>query len=300
MNKKFNFSNFLIVGLVRDCEKILHKEILKINKAFSGSASIKWLIIESDSVDKTVNELKNLRDKFGIKFITLGKLINKYSKRTERLAHCRNRYLEEIKLNDEYKDIDYVVVADLDGINSDLTSRAVKSCWNFDIEWDACFANQSQAYYDIFALRHNAWSPTNCMESCDFLIKNGISRYNAEYATIWSRMIKIDPLMQPIEVNSAFGGLGIYKKKVLIKGKYYGLNSQGGECCEHVSFHEQLRTMKFKLYIIPSLINCGWNEHNRKIKFINKYILKLRYLLLKIINFFIPLEKFKLLLKIKI
>ena len=44
-----------------------------------------------------------------------------------------------------------------------------------------------------------------------------------------------------IEVDSAFGGLAIYKKKCFDIGHYVGTYSNGKEVCEHVSFNLQLK-----------------------------------------------------------
>ena len=281
MIKKFNHSNFLIVGITRNSERLLYKQVLKIHQAFTGAESLKWLIIESDSEDNTINTLENLKNHVNLNYISLGYLQKQYPKRTERIAFCRNRYLDEINFNPFYKNVDFVVVVDLDGVNSDLNSTSVKSCWQVDVEWDACFANQSAPYYDIYALRHDIWSPNDCNEYCDFLKKKGKSRYDAEYSAIWSRMIQINKYAEPIKVKSAFGGLGIYKKEILNQASYYGLNSNGEECCEHVSLNYRLYKNKYNLYIMPSLINSGWNEHNLKLKFFRKLILKLKYFLLR-------------------
>ena len=37
--------------------------------------------------------------------------------RCDRIAHCRNTYVEKINNNELYKNIDLILVVDLDGIN---------------------------------------------------------------------------------------------------------------------------------------------------------------------------------------
>ena len=164
-----NNKKILITGVIRDGEKKLAAEIARLKKAFSDFEQIYWFIVESDSDDKTVEILSSIANsdqKF--EFISLGRLADKIKYRTERIAHCRNLYLKKIKNDEVYQDIDYVVVADLDGVNNALTQEAVKSCFN-RTDWSVCTANQSANYYDIWALRHPTWSPADCWEQYRFL-----------------------------------------------------------------------------------------------------------------------------------
>jgi hypothetical protein len=263
MKNPLSSSQVLIVGLVRNCEHIIEREVLKIGDAFSEAKNTNFLIIESDSEDGTLNKLKKMSDNNKFEYITLGKLQDQYPKRTERIAFCRNRYLKEIKIDSKYDDIDYVVVADLDGVNPKLTKKSVQSCWDLSVDWDACFANQCAPYYDIWALRHELWNPVDCYAQATFLKKyEGDDFYNL-YISNLSKMIFIPEDAAPIRVQSAFGGLAIYKKQCLLKGEYLGVNDNGDEVCEHVHLH--LNHMNdARLYIVPSLINCGWNEHSKK------------------------------------
>ncbi len=297
MRKDFAISNFLIVGLARNSGHKISKEVKKINDAFSGAASVDWLVIESDSDDKTLDELNALSHVISLRYITLGSLEKKHPKRTERIALCRNRYLDEIKSNRSYEKIDYVVIADLDGANCELTLESIQSCWSIEVDWDACFANQSKAYYDVWALRHEIWSPNDCWENRKFLFDNGVSSFQASYVAVWSRMVRIDKAAQPIQVESAFGGLGIYKKSIIMNARYNGLNSKDEETCEHVSFHRHLHEAGYQLYIVPSLINCSWSEHSVILKPIKKLKARLRSYILGFITLFISKEDLKILLK---
>jgi hypothetical protein len=270
--KTISTSKVLIVGLARNCQDTIEREVQIINSAFSEAETVNWLVIESDSDDETLATLEKLSENVEFAFITLGKLRKQYPKRTERIAKCRNRYLQELRVNKKYDNIDYVVVADLDGVNSELTKTAVKSCWKFAEEWDACFANQSKVYYDIWALRHKTWCPNDCWQTYEFFLNHGMSKHRALHAAVYSRMLNIDSNEDPIEVNSAFGGLGIYKKHAILASAYIGLDDNKEEICEHVNLHTTMRDKGLKLYIIPSLINCGWIEHSKHLRFRAKTI----------------------------
>lgn len=280
MLKKISDSNVLIVGLARNCESVLEKEIKNISKCFHGFSTQKWLIIESDSDDSTLDVLLKLKKEKIADYISLGNLRNKLPKRTERIAYCRNAYVDAINNNQEYLNIDFVVVVDLDGVNTLLTRSSVESCWALDVDWDACFANQKGPYYDIWALRHEFWSPNDCWQAYEYLISKGINKEKSRYLSVYSRMLTISEKDEPIQVESAFGGLGIYKRRLFINNSYIGLDSRESEICEHVTFHKTIIDNRGNLYINPLLINCGINEHtmtlsvHHKIKRIVKDFMK--------------------------
>jgi hypothetical protein len=295
--KALSESQLLIVGLARNCEEKIESEVQIITAAFSTAKTVNWLVIESDSDDGTLMKLEKLSKKNEFEFITLGVLRNKYPKRTERIAKCRNHYLEEIRTNTKYRDIDYVIVVDLDGVNSKLTKTAVESCWRLTEKWDVCFANQSEVYYDIWALRHPVWCPNDCWKTYKFLFNHGISKFEALQKAVYSRMIKIKYNENPIEVNSAFGGLGVYKKNAILSSEYFGLDEKNEEFCEHVSLHTSLREKGYRLYIVPSLINCGWNDHSQNSRFLAKIKTRLVSFIVGFVTLFLSKQKLKVILK---
>lgn len=279
----FNFSkaNFLVVGLARNCEFSIKNDVKKINNAFASSKSVQWIIIESDSSDKTIRNLEKLKEDVNLDYYSLGKLEDIYPLRTERIAACRNEYLRRIRCDENYNKIDYIVVADLDGVNSNLEPHSVEHCWNLDEKWDACFANQSAPYYDIWALRHNIWSPNDCFKHEEFLKNNGFDEFKSRLIAVYLKMIRVSKNAKPIKVNSAFGGLGIYKRDFFDEGFYKGLDKEGNEVCEHVSFHTERKGSK-NLLIAPSLINSGYNEHSQQSKLSNLIIL---FIISRFLNF---------------
>ena len=178
----------------------------------------------------------------------MGDLRKRIPLRTERIAFCRNYYLNLIRKSSDYRYVDYVVVADLDGVNSSLTASAVASCWSRG-HWDVCTANQLGNYYDIWALRHPLWSPNDCWAQSRFLMTAGSSRFTAIFSSVLIRMINIAPNDDWINVESAFGGLAIYRKCILDGGGFYkGLDDSGVEVCEHVSLHEHICHMGGKIF----------------------------------------------------
>src|SRR5262245_57306526 len=114
-------AEILVVGLARNCEKTLARDLAVLRKAVASFARRRYLVIESDSSDATVARLGELAASipdFG--FISMGALSQQHPQRTDRIAVCRNRYLDELADNPAYANVDYVMVADLDGVNRDL------------------------------------------------------------------------------------------------------------------------------------------------------------------------------------
>jgi len=254
-----------IVGLVRNCAKTVRKDVLRLKKATSKFKAVHFLLIESDSTDNTQSILEALSHEIQhFRSISLGDLTSKHPKRTERIAICRNAYIDEIQSNPGYAHISYVLVADMDGVNTAINENYLLTCWKPGLpEWDACMANQSGAYYDIWALRHPDWCPNDCLILYRKLIPL-LGEAQALELAVHSKMVRLKTDHDLIQVESAFGGLGIYKREALLSGRYIGLTESGEEICEHVSFHELLRNAGYKIYINPGMINAAITEHSSR------------------------------------
>jgi len=278
---KLYSKRFLVVGLTRNSSLTIKNDISKISSALSKFENLNWLIIESDSDDKTEKVLEELKStKKNFRSISLGALSKKIPLRTARIAFCRNKYLEEIKNNNQYKEIEYVIVADLDGINNLITEKGFISCW-LEGNWDVCTANQKGPYYDIYALRHPFWSPNDCMQVYKFFIDHNLSAEQSREIAIRSKMIKVNEKSDWIEVESAFGGLAIYRKDAIKDAHYVGIDNSGAEICEHVTFHKMLRENGKRIFINPRFINAAYTEHTIPLKPINRIKEKIKQLVKK-------------------
>ena len=104
----------LLVGTARNCASTVGPDIARLRRALDYFGTIHCLVVESDSDDDTVGELRRLEAEIDhFRFVSLGKLEGEMPLRTERIAHCRNAYLEALNSDPQYGDVDYVVVADL-------------------------------------------------------------------------------------------------------------------------------------------------------------------------------------------
>jgi hypothetical protein len=264
--RELSLKRFLVVGLVRNCSQDIELNLSRLSKALQSFSSIHWLLIESDSDDNSLEHLEIAAKKFSnFRYLSAGVLVDKMPLRTERLAYCRNMYLQEIKHNPIYSNIDYVVVSDFDNTNTLLTEEAILSCWERD-DWDVCTANQRGPYYDIWALRHPIWSPGDCWLEHRFLSQFSKSSDALAYSCIYSKMIELPITLEWVQVDSSFGGLGVYKKSAMCASSYIGLYDNGLEVCEHVPFHLKIRASGGRIFINPRLINIDYTEHSLHLK----------------------------------
>lgn len=257
-----NDMSVLVTGIVRNVALTIERDMTVIEQALQDFRSIKWFLVESDSSDFTIEKLKDISSiNENFSFVTLGKIQKAGQSRTVAMAKARNRYLEEIRENPDYLSIDILAISDFNGLNKKLTRDAVASCFEVN-NWDACFANQSGRYYDIWALRHPLWSPNDCWQQLSFYRKYYRFPEFALAASVRSRMIRIPQDSEWIEVDSAFGGFAFYRMDALGKAEYEGQTLEGNAICEHVPFHAQMRKNQKRLYINPKLINARSTDHS--------------------------------------
>ena len=237
----------VIVGCARDIEKYLENTKQKLQMLKSLFRNTKIIIYENDSIDKTLDILKDWERENFIQLITEK---NVKGIRTERLAFARNiLYNEAMKHN-----FDLYIVIDLDNVIQDLSKESIMSCFNLKEDWAMVGANQKDIYYDMFALRTiDDWMPF------DFLYCINIEIKTQKYC-LDDRYKIIPQNTQPIEVLSCFGGVGIYKRKYLDNCFYgYGFqmdnNNEKIQACEHVDFNKCIKYNGGKIYINPNLIN---------------------------------------------
>ncbi len=248
--------SIVVCGTVRNCGATITQEIEQLAKALVNFEQVQYLVIESDSRDNSLQELEALKQRYpSFEYKALGNLSTSIPKRTARIAHCRNQYLIAIEQEARYQQADYVLISDLDGMNTLLTKEAIASCWELE-EWHACTANQAGLYYDLWAFRHPLLCPNDCWKVYHYLVDElGVNALEAKNKAIYGQMFTLPPTAAPIEVESSFGGLGIYKKAALKGHRYIGLDEKGEEFCEHVALHAQMRAAGARLWINPKLIN---------------------------------------------
>jgi len=131
----------VLVGTVSNAGKKLEADLQKVIRACEGLELVEIFLVESDSIDNTVEILKDLQSSLkNFTFLSLGKLSNHLPDRIDRIRHCRNAYVRHLKEFVIESKIDYVLVADLDGMQSGITVKGIQSTFIRD-DWGAVVAN---------------------------------------------------------------------------------------------------------------------------------------------------------------
>jgi len=271
----------LVVGLARNLEKTLEKTIHQIVSTFNPLFAIDFYVVESDSGKAMHNVLEEIAKGIpNFHYKSLGNLCDIIPDRVERIRFCRNVYVAYIRENMENKNWDFVVVADLDGINRKLKTKNLIPLLDISDKWEVLTCNQSAPYYDIYALRARGWVEFDCISESRARTKSledeltqihrqaTIKRRiiyrkirNIRKELIYDKMVRIPPTGRPIIVDSAFGGIAFYRAQIFMKHDYSRSSKTEFEC-EHVTLHRKIREQHGTILILPSFINGGWNEHS--------------------------------------
>ena len=259
-------SSAILVGIVRNCERTILNELVFFREMLNKFNHIEIYLVESDSTDASLSILNKAKGKFtNFNYTSLGNLEKRFEIRTERLAYCRNTYLEYIQSRKGF--FDYVIVADMDNVNKKLNKSSFYSSFEDAPDWDCCAANQSKLYYDLYALRSESLLIGDVWLEAKKL-SNIFNNYYSNHIYPFSRMLKIDNNIGFIEVQSAFGGIAIYTAESLENIRYSFKDKEGNINCEHVFLHQKMKLNGKKIFINSKMINANWTEHTSKFKLV--------------------------------
>lgn len=261
LGKDFIFDkNIVITGLTRNSSDYLYDNIKSINNIGLYCKNISYFIYENDSSDDTVAVLEKIKEEIPsfnyqsenlqLEFFTHKNSQSlKSTTRTKNLARHRNICLNYIKTH--YFNSDYVIVMDTDFNQFSLDGIINSFGWLYDNVADALVGNSFELKHTVSTHHKNLWN-YDCW---------------AYRGTWWQDLQKyvdaygFDPMMwfgfwhppigsQPVKVNSAFGGIGIYKTTDYTSVEYEGYD------CEHVCLHKNLYTLNpdYRLCLNPSQI----------------------------------------------
>jgi len=267
----------IVVGTIRNCENVLHKEIKKCLKSLSDVKKVSFFLVESDSDDATVNVLENLKKSVPrFNFVSLGSIKHEFPEQYNRIRHCRNIYVQYLRKLPSDDLHEFVLVLDLDGMNTALSAKSINSCFVRD-DWDVVVANQTFGYYDILALRHPDWQIGDWRKDYEFYKKNLVhfklannsiwNRFKknrslriAKYLAVYSKMLRIPKNNPWIKVDSGFGGAAFYKSSIFLKFDY--TKEFDTTETDHVSLHRKIVREGGSIYINPRFINSHFNTYN--------------------------------------
>jgi len=273
----------IVCGCTKNSANYIENEINSILNLKHLFFSLNIVIYENDSTDNTVNILKSLERDKKITLISESGIQSRLKHRTMIIAHGRNKLVEFVNSKNAY---DYMIMVDLDNVMTNFDQQGLIDAFSYDLNsWDVLTGNCKGIYYDIWALRLNkaTWSNGHkkiwkrCIDyDCWDMV------YHRHQQGIDERLLHIRPFQKHIprelpllQVDSAFGGIGIYKVSKIKNCRYYGFTRSCSckqyipiygpcrlETCEHVSFHEEmLKKNKAKIFICPQLIIKDQSEH---------------------------------------
>ncbi len=230
-------------GLARDVRESLPSVSARIERAGAMFADYRVVIYENDSRDGTLGYLWAWQQE-NSRVSVLSELLEnprwgqvRDAARMVQMADCRNRYLAYVI--DQFADFDYVVILDTD-LPAGFSYDGLANSCGYD-DWDVMGANgmlfhsyggftRKPVFFDAWAFRGEG-----DMEARDFDAVNRLVFRRGD---------------QPVRVWSCFGGLAVYRMEGLRSGAHYG-----GDDCEHVVLHRQLRERGFdRQFINPSQI----------------------------------------------
>ncbi len=240
----------LVVGIVRDIAAPLRYNIMRMMKISPIFQSYQMFIYENDSSDGTVEVLREAQERYGanrFRFTSQQKidpyLAVTYSRtdRYEKMAAFRNQYIQELR-KAEYNHVDYVMVFDFDTVGMFSCAQLIRAFQ--EKEWDALFGMAQINHYPkkdpLYRLTHLQTG----YDSLAFVSMGGVSG-----KTLRPIIEDDDPLLQ---VKSAFNGLAIYPRDILMKVEYSGRGK-----CEHIRLHEDMwRLGHTRTFIAPYLTWC--------------------------------------------
>lgn len=264
----------IFAGCVRNCGAYLagvEGNLTNVSRLFT---KVGLVLFENDSVDDTKERLRTFFP-YAVDraIISLDGIDSLYKFRTQRLALARNS-IATIVRSAPFKFYDYVVLLDFDDVNAtpiDLSPiETTLQRMEMDAGWGVAFANSLGPYYDMWALRHPILCPDDIWLRCETArLHYGLSHQEAYEKNFLNRLFRIPIDIEPFEVESAFGGLGIYKMKcfteteAVYNGEQLAVGKAGVndylihyQACEHVSFHRGIRSQtNLRLQIVPFMIN---------------------------------------------
>jgi hypothetical protein len=168
--------------------------------------------------------------------------------RIERLASYRNRYLDHVAT---LTNLHYVIVVDLDLYRIDLDGIA--HAFGQTIPWDAQFANGRISDASRPELGNFYWDTYAIWELGD-----SSPQTETKISMYWEMLRPLTKGMPLFAVQSAFGGLGIYRWDAL-RGQKYGVeenqDSRVEVVVEHTYLHRRMIAAGYeRLFINPSMV----------------------------------------------
>ena len=246
--------NICIVGLTRNTSQVIFNTINSLVELGESAQNYKIVLFENDSTDDTVsiiNEISKTNNNLHLMSQNYNRIqfgpVQDQS-RTLALAEYRNILKNHVACN--YLNYHFTIVVDTDFQNFSLDGVYNSFGWLENNETIGAICGNSFEYKMLPSLEYSLWNYDSWAYRgswWDNLQAYNIAKIAFDPMTWFG--LQILPIgSSPFRVNSAFGGMSIYRNHFFINGNY------GGEDCEHVIFHHDLKSKNpnFNLFLNPS------------------------------------------------
>lgn len=238
-----------IVGIARNAMPFLTNTLALVDEVAAGFRQCRAFFYENDSEDSTAATLDSFSSRQWVDVMHEWLDVEDHRGfgrgRTDRLARCRNICLEWVRTH--ASDTAWTIVLDLDphgGFSVDGVFHSIACLADRDLSTGVTRAGGMASYslyreimaggkvgiahYDAWAARPNWWRDRR-----------------EEIGFTWFSQFLPPVGSPPVAMNSAFGGLAVYKTTAFLSGGY------SGEDCEHVPHHRRMREAGWQMYLNP-------------------------------------------------
>lgn len=243
-----NSKTICFLGCARDCGEGLQARIDELNSIASMFRSSTLMVFENDSTDGTAEVLCERASLGDLLLFRESGLDEIFPLRTQRLSYGRNLLLRRAL---SYQP-DYLCVIDLDGVvNLARLSEGLLTCFAYPDVWDAVFPVNLDKYFDLWAFRHNGLMPHDYEVFINDLSPVLPAAETLNYVMRAQEMLGLKNMSGWLRVESAFGGVGLYRAGAFAFSNYRGDYPDGIRVCEHVAMHCGPEGRRRRLYINP-------------------------------------------------
>ena len=241
----------IFLGCARDCESRIDDAIAVLSKFGKYFNDCKIAVFENDSKDSTYQKLSLLAQRGELTLLHDSGLDRQFPQRTARLAYARNQLLQWAQAQGA---ADHICFADLDGIvNSSMNADGFLSNFSLAAVWDGVFPVNDDFYYDVYTMRQKDISNDNYAEAMG-RVDASIGKRLARWLAGHSKLLDLRAMDGWLPVDSAFGGMSIYKYQAIISRRFIGLDADNNEVGEHVSVNLNIVRNGGRLFINPLFV----------------------------------------------
>jgi len=241
----------VICGVARDAGAVLPRTIARIEHIGRLFADYQVVVYENDSRDDTLKQLQEWSYR-NWRVVVLAETLHdppnlpiRCPQRGDRMARYRNHYRDYVEAHCD--GFDDVIIADTDLLGG----------WSYDgiahtyghTGWDAM-----GSFGVIY--RRIGWDPNRIHQYDAWAFRldddyRALSTKDVNHMC-WQRGESLVP------VTSCFGGLGIYRRRAFLSGRY-----AGGDC-EHIGLHRSMRSNGYsRMFLNPSQIALYGRKRRR-------------------------------------